>query len=48
MARLYREYTQAELRRLVYIYRETGSLKEVQGADNKRAIKRAVNYRLVD
>jgi hypothetical protein len=47
MARLYRTYTHEQLRRLLYIYRETGSLKEVDGNDNKRAIKRAVNYKLL-
>jgi hypothetical protein len=47
MARLYREYTERELRRLLYIYRETGNLSEVVGAENKRAIKRAVNYKLL-
>jgi hypothetical protein len=47
MARLYNEYTPEQLRRLMYIYRETGNLSEVVGAENKRAIKRAVNYKLL-
>jgi hypothetical protein len=47
MARLYSAYTPTQLRRLMYIYRETGNLSEVVGAENKRAIKRAVNYKLL-